>query len=330
MRSICSNIVFTLLLVILSNHSKAQSIDDDLFITDFELIYGNDQGTIHDMITYGHQKVIVTTEPGNSIAYIILLSKENLHLDSIAVKCAPAELSLFYDYDKQLFSFKPLFFYKNDFCSLDYEPGLLFFRIDNDVVYPVNCENVGKGNQDSERFYFQSHLVSFSQVDRRKYSEQTVYIDNKEVINYKIDGKHTFDVIFPFSASVSESNMSIIDIYNKELYQFDKQLNFNSFKVPDLPNVEDYQIASSELFQYENGYIVFYSLFANKEIENRVYKLMYFDKDKVIDLSDKLPKGRVFKVNISNQYLYAIVTQSIKNRDRNMMYKMRSPLYLGN
>jgi hypothetical protein len=86
-----------------------------------------------------------------------------------------------------------------------------------------------------------------------------------------------------------------------------------------LPDVEEYKIASSQLFQFRNGYVVFYRFFTYGHTENLIQKLIYFDKDKVVDLSDKLPNQKVFKVNISNQYLYVIISHQIQDKNMNMM-----------
>ncbi|MFQ3212899.1 MAG: hypothetical protein ACI9XJ_000793 [Marivirga sp.] len=314
----------------LTTNLKAQSIEDDIFITDFELLYGNDQGSIHDMVAYGEQKVILSTTYGSSTVHIILLSKENFHLDSLSVRCAPANLSLKYDYAKQLFYFKPLFFYKSECCALDYERGQLIFGVENNHLFVVDCEKFGKGNQGQDRFYFQSHLVSFNEVERRRHSEQTVYIDNKEVINFKIEGEDEIEHIYAFAEFVDSNSLSILDIYHKELYKFDGSLEYKSFKNSALPAVADYRLASSQLFKFQNGYMVFYRFFTPEETGNRVQKLFYFDENQVIDLSDKLPKRDIFKVNIINQYLYVLVTHEIDDWRRNMMYKREIPLFLNN
>lgn len=321
-------ILWLLIASLLITNLKAQSIEDDIFITDFELLYGNDQGSIHDMVAYGDQKVILSTTYGSSTVYIILLSKENFHLDSLAVKCAPADLSLRYDYAKQLFYFKPIFFYKSERCPLDYEPGQLIFGVENNRLFVVDCEKFGNGNQDLNRFYFQSHLVSFNEVERRKHNEQTVYIDNKEIINFKIDRAHKIEIISAFSESVSANSLSILDIYNQELYQFDENIDYKKIKIPDLPSITGYKIASSQLFKFQGGFMVFYRFFTAEETGNLVQKLFYFDEDQVIDLSDKLLKRDIFKVNIINQYLYVLVSHRIDDHQQNMMYKREVPLFL--
>jgi hypothetical protein len=323
-------ILWLLILGCLTTNLQAQAMEDDIFIADFELLYGHDQGSIHDMVAYGDQKVIISASYGSSTVHIILLSEENLHLDSLAVRCAPVDLSLKYDYAKQLFYFKPMFFYKSECCPLDYEPGQLIFGIQNNRLFVVDCEKFGKGNQDLDRFYFQSHLVSFNEVERRRHSEQTVYIDNKEVINFKIDAEDKIENIYAFSASFSSTNLSILDIYNKELYEFNTALEYGSFKIPTLPTLANCRKISSQLFKFQKGYMVFYRFFTAKETENRVQKLIYFDENQVIDFSDKLPQRDIFKVNIINQYLYVLVTHEIEDWRRHMMYKREVPLFLNN
>lgn len=210
---------------------EMNSTDDPFKLDGFTLIYGNVSYNIYDFDFIKEYKVLLLTKKDGAL--FVLLNHENLALDNLFIKSAPANIKFWHNEDN--FYYQSIFFYKSNICNLNYKPGVASFHISNDSLKFNECFSIEDSYVRKELFQmtknFKITLLEKEQK-RKKKNKNNDELNKMKNIGFSIDGKYivkrkapplssTLNTFFPY-VELNEQ-LLVFDVINNTLYKFNKK-----------------------------------------------------------------------------------------------------------
>jgi hypothetical protein len=340
MKSKVFNIALIIFLLFVSNLSYSQNEKIEMIVGDeadfkiqgYNLIYGNSAFNIENVVFYQQYKIILTrTIEG---ANILLLDNSNSVIDTLLIKCAPANMMLYLDGDT--FKYTSIFFYKSDLCPCcDYKPAIASFSVKNGRFIFEKCELVDNSHVKDKIFdKFSNFKVAYLEKEKkRKVAEIGYIINDKQSITYPYPSiKASIGNFFP--CSESGKNLLLYNLITNELVSVTSSLETSALKMETSPLFEDMENA------YDNYHLVINSVNnkaylhctrvlnigkgRNKESksEQKLYEIV---GNKLIDKSAVLPKISSKLLFFDNR-LFSIFRMSEGSQSKKFLYLREQPL----
>ena len=281
-----------------SQHTALDTIQNPFQLENFTLIYGNANFDIHDFVIFNHYKVLLLTKSNGAL--FVLLDNENLAIDTLFFKSAPANIKFWHN--NEIFYYESIFFYKSDLCNLDYKPGVASFSIENDRLIFNECFPITDSYVRKELFQttksFKLTLIEKEKQDgnqkKRKNEDSLNRISNIGFAvneNYIVKKrtpslKCTVNTFFPFTEN--NKKLYVYDILENVLYKFTDE---NKYTVDVIQN--------NVLYKDTLNSFVSYNLLSDEGT-----KELYLLKSQRIPLDKKGREKQQFR---ENQALYKLV-----------------------
>ena len=317
-------------------------------LNNFNLIYGNAGFDIYDFEIINKYKVLLLTKRDGAL--FVLLDNYNLIIDTLFLKSAPANIKFWCNND--IFYYQSIFFYKSNFCDLDYKPGIASFYVDNDKLIFKGCYSIDDSYIRDELFLttknFKITLLEREKKVKKKESKENINTESEiDYIGFAINDKYIvkrknpkfksiFNTFFPFVENCNK--LYVFDIIENVLYKFN---NENIYKIDTLKNTVQFRDTLDNFVSYEllsdEGTKEIYLLATQKskltrkgrenqqfEINQHLYKLI---EDKWVKINYEIPLF-AYKMRIHYKKIYA--TFSLCDEvgiERKTLYESKSHVF---
>ncbi len=262
----------------INSQVSIDSVSNPFELEKFTLVYGNANFDIYDFAIVNKYKVLLLTKSDGAL--FVLLNKNNLVINTLFFKSAPANIKFWYN--KNTFFYQSIFFYKSNLCNLDYKPGIASFYINNDSLKFKACFPIEDSYIRKELFQATNNFkVTLLEKEKRKKKKRKEDDEFGEINNtgFAVNGNYivkrkipnlrsSFQTYFPFAEM--NNHLYVFDIFENVLYNFENEEDF--FKTNLCNNVQ-YKDTSNSYVSYEllpdNGTNELYLLTSQRVVAKR-------------------------------------------------------------
>ncbi|MEH0155189.1 hypothetical protein V6R21_13670 [Limibacter armeniacum] len=228
-----------MLLFLLPCQLYSQDIGENPFrLKNFDLVYGNSNYNIHDFALSDPYKVVLLTKSDGALFF--LLDQNNLCIDSLFFRSAPADIHFWHKQDTLFY--QSMFFYKSDYCDLNYKSGIASFSIEQDKLAFNNCIGLDDSYIGKELFQTTENFkVTLLENEKSKSNKIGYAINDKYIVRRNVPVLKG-SLVHYFSYAELNKQLYIYDVMENSLSIFKDQKTFetitleNSIAFPDEAN----------------------------------------------------------------------------------------------